>query len=66
VKHINDQLVRLANDYIPKGISFVAISSNDVETQPDDSPEYMKEILATELHYPFPYLYDETQEVAKA
>ena len=65
VKHINDQLVKLANDYIPKGMSFVAISSNDVKIQPDDSPEQMKR-LSAELHYPFPYLYDETQEVAKA
>ena len=39
VKHINDQLVKLANDYIPKGMSFVAISSNDVKIQPDDSPD---------------------------
>ena len=64
VKHINEQLVKLANDYIPKGVAFVAISSNDVKSQPDDSPENMKR-LATELKYPFPYLYDETQQVAK-
>ena len=65
VKHINDQLVKLANDYIPKGMSFVAISSNDIKAESEDSPEKMKE-LAMELRYPFPYLYDETQEVAKA
>ena len=65
VKHINTQLVQLANDYIPKGISFVAISSNDVVAHADDSPENMKRV-AEELKYPFPYLYDETQEVAKA
>lgn len=64
VKHIQMELVKLANDYIPKGISFVAISSNDVENYPEDSPEKMKEV-ALELKYPFPYLYDETQEVAK-
>jgi thiol-disulfide isomerase/thioredoxin len=65
VKHVNHELVRLANDYIPKGVGFVAISSNDVVNYPDDAPEKMKEI-ALELGYPFPYLYDESQEVAKA
>ena len=65
VMHINDQLVKLANDYIPKGVSFIAISSNDVDNFPDDSPENMKK-TAYSLGYPFPYLYDETQEVAKA
>ena len=65
VKHIQKELVNLANDYLVKGISFVAISSNDVKNYPDDSPEKMKEIAA-EFHYPFPYLYDETQDVAKA
>lgn len=65
VKHINEGLVELANKYISKGISFIAISSNDVENYPEDSPENMKK-LAEELGYPFPYLYDESQEVAKA
>ena len=44
VRHVQQGLVRLANDYIPRGISFVAISSNDVENYPEDSPEQMKEI----------------------
>ncbi len=65
VIHVNKELVQLANDYTSKGIGFVAISSNDVENYPQDSPEKMK-IQAEELGYPFPYLYDETQEVAKA
>ena len=65
VKHINNELVTLANDYITKGVSFIAISSNDAIAEPADSPEQMKE-LALKLKYPFPYLYDETQEVAKA
>ncbi len=65
VKHVNHELVRLANDYLPKGIGFVAISSNDVENYPDDSPDKMR-AQALELGYPFPYLYDETQEVARA
>ncbi|GAB4312226.1 MAG: thioredoxin family protein [Bacteroidales bacterium] len=64
VKHVNDELVRLANDYIPKGISFIAISSNDAESYPEDSPEKMAE-YGKRLGYPFPYLYDETQEVAR-
>jgi peroxiredoxin len=65
VKHINAALVSLANDYMPKGISFVAISSNDYASVPEDSPENMLKV-ATELKYPFPYLVDETQQVAKA
>lgn len=65
VIHVNEGLVKVANDYQQKGISFVAISSNDVINYPDDSPELMKEVALKEK-YPFPYLYDETQEVAKA
>ena len=65
VKHVNQQLVQLANDYIPKDIAFIAISSNDIENYPDDAPEKMTSI-AKEEKYPFPYLYDETQAIAKA
>ncbi|SEN74914.1 thioredoxin family protein [Lihuaxuella thermophila] len=65
VKHVQSQLVQLANDYLPKGVSFVAINSNDAEKYPEDSPEKMKQV-AEELGYPFPYLFDESQEVAKA
>ena len=65
VKHVNEALVKLANDYIPKGISFIAISSNDVVNFPEDSPEKMKQ-EAKALGYSFPYLYDESQEVAHA
>jgi peroxiredoxin len=65
VKHINQGLVQLANDYIGKGIQFAAISSNDIVSHPDDSPEQMKK-TAHELNYPFPYLFDETQNVARA
>ena len=64
VKHVERQLVKLSNDYIPKDISFIAISSNDIENYPDDAPEKMKE-NALDLGYPFSYLFDETQEVAK-
>jgi peroxiredoxin len=62
---VRQQLVQLANDYMQKGIGFVVISSNDVINYPDDAPEKMKQ-LAEELNFPFPYLYDESQEVAKA
>lgn len=65
VIHVRDELIRIANDYVSKGIGFIAISSNDVLNYPDDSPEKMKE-LAIDLNFPFPYLYDETQDVAKA
>lgn len=65
VKHINKVLVDVAEKYIEKGISFIAINSNDALFYPEDSPENMFKVAKT-LHYPFPYLYDETQEVAKA
>lgn len=65
VIHVNNQIVKLANDYKDQGFGFVAISSNDVEFFPQDGPKYMKD-RAEQLAYPFPYLYDESQEVAKA
>jgi thiol-disulfide isomerase/thioredoxin len=65
VKHVNQELVKLANEYIGKGIGFAAINANDADNYPEDSPDKMKEV-ALQLKYPFPYLYDETQEVAKA
>ncbi len=65
VKHINDGLVAIASDYIPQGVSFVAINSNDAENYPEDAPDKMAE-QARALGYPFPYLFDETQEVAQA
>ncbi len=65
VIHINHELVKIANDFKNKGISFLAISSNDVENYPQDAPHLMKKV-AKNLHYPFPYLYDETQKVARA
>lgn len=65
VKHINPELARLADEYSAKGIRFIAINSNNTDAYPDDSPENMKQ-TAKEQHYPFPYLFDETQEVAKA
>lgn len=65
VKHVNTEIVRLAKDFIPKGISCIAISSNDVEKHPQDSPDFMKE-TADKEGYIFPYLYDSSQQVAKA
>lgn len=65
VIHINKALVQIANEYSSKGFSFIAISSNDSEKYPMDGPVNMK-IHAKKEGYPFPYLYDETQEVAKA
>lgn len=65
VVHVNPELVQIAEEYGKKGVSFVGISPNDVKQKPADSPEEMK-ILAEKVGYPFPYLYDETQEVARA
>jgi len=65
VKHVNKQLAQLAKDYKSKGVNFVAISSNDVENYPQDAPHLMKQ-NAIEQGFIFPYLYDQTQEVAKA
>ncbi len=65
VIHVNPELVKITQDYKKKGISFIAISSNDVENYPQDGPEFMRQ-NAKENNYPFAYLYDETQEVAKA
>ncbi|HEY0262290.1 MAG TPA: thioredoxin family protein [Chitinophagales bacterium] len=65
VKHLNNAIVNVANNYLPKGVSFVAISSNDAIAVPEDSPEKMKE-NALKFDFKFPYLYDETQAVAKA
>ena len=64
VLHVNAGIVALAHDYQPKGVAFIGISSNDAINYPQDSPENMK-IHATTEGYTFPYLYDETQEVAK-
>ena len=65
VKHLNSKLVEVANEYLKHDVKFIAISSNSVKTHPQDGPEFMKQV-AEEQSYPFPYLYDETQEVAKA
>ncbi len=65
VIHVREELARLGRDYLDKGVQIVAISSNSVVTHPADSPDKMK-ITAAEWGLGFPYLYDETQETAKA
>ena len=65
VIHIREALVQFANDYAPRGLAVVAISSNDADNSPDDSPAKMSE-EAVRHGFPFPYLYDEDQSVAKA
>lgn len=65
VIHVNPEIVRITKDYAGKGVGFVGISSNDVVNYPADSPDKMK-THAAEVGYDFPYLYDETQDVAKA
>jgi len=65
VKHIQDQLAQLGRDYQNQDLGIVAISSNDAEKYPDDSPESLKE-MAKELGFTFPLCYDATQAVAKA
>ncbi len=64
VIHVNSQLISIAKKYNSKGINFVAISSNDVENYTDDSPDKMS-LVGRVLQYPFPYLYDEDQSVAR-
>lgn len=65
VKHLADHLAQFAAEYMAKGVAIVGISSNDVANYPADSPEQMVH-EAENRGYTFPYLYDETQEVAKA
>lgn len=65
VKHILANLINLSREYQKRGIVFIAINSNDVIKYPDDSPENMRK-LAQKTNLPFPYLFDETQNVAKA
>jgi peroxiredoxin len=65
VKHVEHELARIGQDYADKSVGIVAISSNDAATHPDDAPAGLKQ-QAISMGFRFPYLYDETQEVAKA
>lgn len=65
VKHVADELARLGKEYQARGVAVVGINANDAESYPDDSPSRMRR-EAKARGYTFPYLYDETQETAKA
>ncbi len=65
VVHVRDELICLANDYQPKGVGFLAISANDAVKYPDDSPAKLR-AMAVDHRFPFPMLYDESQDVARA
>jgi thiol-disulfide isomerase/thioredoxin len=65
VKHVMDELGRVAGDYIPKGVGVVAINANDVASYPQDGPDNMKKLAVSE-EWRFPFLFDDTQKVAQA
>ena len=65
VQHIKEELARLGREYADRSLGIVAISANDADNYPDDSPESLKE-FAEETGFSFPLCHDETQEVAKA
>jgi peroxiredoxin len=65
VKHVQHELARIARDYASKSLAIVAISSNDAQACPDDSPGSLRE-MATELGFTFPFCYDESQDIARA
>ena len=65
VIHVRAEFARLYADYAPAGVAFVAINSNSVVSHPQDGPTHMK-ALAKELHWEFPYLFDASQDVARA
>jgi len=65
VIHVNPEIVRLSAEYRKKGVALIGISANDAAAYPQDGPDKMK-LHAEQVGYDFPYLYDETQEVARA
>jgi peroxiredoxin len=65
VKHVQSELARLGLDYASQSLGIVAISANDADAYPDDSPESLRE-MATELGFNFPLCYDESQDVGRA
>jgi len=65
VKHVQDELARIGRDYAGRGVGIVAISANDVTSHPEDSPTKLA-YQARELNFNFPYLFDQSQEVARA
>ena len=64
VQHIKYELAKLGNEYLKKNVGVITINSNDIKNYPEDAPKYMKE-MADELSFQFPFLFDETQEIAK-
>jgi len=65
VIHVRDEITRLARDYATRGVAFVAINSNSEESHPQDGPRYMAEMVR-EMGWAFPFLFDATQDVARA
>ncbi len=65
VKHVQDQLAKIGQDYVGKDLGMVAISANDADKYPDDGPDSLKE-MAKELGFNFPLCYDASQATAKA
>jgi len=64
VKHVQSELGQVAADFAPRGLAVVAINSNSLEQHPEDGPQHMKELALSE-EWGFPFLFDETQDVAK-
>ena len=64
VKHVMDEITRLGEDYLPRGVGVIAINANDPIGYPQDAPEKMR-LLAEERGWEFPFLFDATQDVAK-
>ena len=64
VIHVNSEIVKIAKEFQSEDVKFIAISSNDVVNYPEDSPELMK-LNADQNKFTFPYLYDQSQEIAK-
>jgi peroxiredoxin len=64
VVHVREEILRIANDYQPQGVTFVSICSNDAVSYPDDAPDRLRE-MAVEHKFPFPLLHDESQNIAK-
>ena len=65
VVHVLPEVIRLARDYLPKGVAFIGIGANDAATYPDDAPPKLAAMVA-ERNVPFPILYDESQDTARA
>ena len=65
VRHVRQEIGRVAADYAPRGVALIAINSNDVAAYPDDAPPHMRQLAADE-GWRFPFLFDETEAVAKA